>query len=195
MTRVQLWCVTHSIYVCACVWMLLISWETGQLCKKIEASWWGVVATSWWPRFRTQTHTYKEVDQVYAMRSGRCVGRGGWRENTRRWGAEGWALLLFFMDPYCSAVVTTGWTHAGHLGNRWSGMFWSTDSGKWGTVPTRWTKDEKLGLVFEQTELKFIIYWGLYIPINCPTYFFIFITQSHDYKAEIWVTTVGSMWV
>lgn len=27
---------------------------------------------------------HKEVDQVYAMRSGRCVGIGGWRENTKR---------------------------------------------------------------------------------------------------------------
>lgn len=32
-------------------------------------------------------------------------------------------LLLFSMDPYCSSVVTTDWTHACHLGNRWSAMF------------------------------------------------------------------------
>lgn len=30
----------------------------------------------------TQTQMHKEVDQVYAMRSGRCVGIGRWRENT-----------------------------------------------------------------------------------------------------------------
>lgn len=44
--------------------MLLMSWEAGQLCKKIQASWWGVVATSWWPRFRTQTHTHRSWSSV-----------------------------------------------------------------------------------------------------------------------------------
>lgn len=79
-----------------------MSWEAGQLCKKMEASWWGVVTNLWWPRFRTQTHTHKEADQVYAMRSGRCGKRRmAWEHETTS--KEKKALLLFSMHPYCSS--------------------------------------------------------------------------------------------
>lgn len=174
-------CNRKRLCVCVCVRMLLMSWEAGQLCKKIEASWWGVVTTLWWPRFRTQTHTHKEVDQVYAMRSGRCVGRGGWRENTRQQGGK--SPLTFSMDPYWSAVVTTGWTQACHLGNRWSVMFCCGQQTQWriksGATVTNKGWKVVFGVWRSWAEVRRSCAPK---PIDCPR-FVIFITYNHAYKA------------
>ena len=159
-------CNRKSLHVCMCVWILLMSWEAGQLCKKIEASWWGVVATLWWPRFRTQTHTHIEVDQVYAMRSGRCVGRRGWRENTRRWGGKKPSYFFSWIH-----IVVQWWPQAGHMPAIWATGGQSyfavvNRQSKWiknGATIEEQLRDENVGLDKLTTRLKLPQIWFLFV--------------------------------
>lgn len=131
-----------------------MSWDAGQLYKRTQASWWEGLITAPRPRFKTQTHKHKEVDQVYAMRSEGCVGRRGWRENTRPSLRKETSLFSWIH------IVVQKWPQAGHMS-----VIWATGGKTDLTVVSRrmiqqWCQDKRrgdtmLGLMFEyDQELK-----------------------------------------